>query len=77
MPQSTQPAAPRTALIVGATGSFGLHALEALAKHGWRIRALARDTAKAAARVGALAPVEWAKGDAMDPASVIAAAQGV
>jgi nucleoside-diphosphate-sugar epimerase len=68
---------PRTALIIGATGSFGLHALEALAKHGWRIRALARDPAKAAERVGPRTPVEWMRGDAMDRASVVAAAEGV
>ena len=37
------PSAPRTALVIGATGSFGLHAAEALIKHGWRVRALARD----------------------------------
>jgi nucleoside-diphosphate-sugar epimerase len=70
------PATPRTALIIGATGSFGLHAVEALAKRGWRIRALARDPAAAAEKLGPRSPVEWVKGDAMDAASVVAAAQG-
>ena len=66
----------RTALIVGATGLFGLHAAEALIKHGWRVRALARDPAAAAAKLGANSGVEWVKGDAMDQASVVAAAAG-
>jgi len=72
MPQSTD----RTALVIGATGLFGLHAAEALIKHGWRVRALARDPAAAAARLGPGTPIEWAKGDAMDAASVVAAAAG-
>jgi nucleoside-diphosphate-sugar epimerase len=67
---------PRTALVIGVTGSFGLHAAEALIKHGWRVRALARDPATAAAKLGARTPIEWVKGDAMDRGSVIAAAAG-
>jgi nucleoside-diphosphate-sugar epimerase len=74
---TSQTTTPRTALIIGATGSFGLHALEALAKHGWRIRALARDPAKATERVGPRTPVEWVQGDALDAASVVSAAEGV
>jgi nucleoside-diphosphate-sugar epimerase len=68
---------PKTALIIGATGSFGGHAAVALIKHGWRIRALARDPAAAAAKTGAHMPIDWVKGDAVNPADVIAAAQGV
>ena len=56
----------RTALIIGATGLFGLHAAEALIKHGWRVRALARDPAAAADKLGPRTPIEWVKGDAMD-----------
>ncbi len=67
----------KTALIIGATGSFGGHATKALIKHGWTIRALARDPVAAAAKLGAHTPVDWMKGDAMDRASVVAAAQGV
>jgi nucleoside-diphosphate-sugar epimerase len=76
MTTSAQPAAERTALIIGATGLFGLHAAEALIKHGWRVRALARNPAAAAAKLGANSPVEWVKGDAMDQASTVAAAAG-
>ena len=67
----------KIALVIGATGTFGLHALEALAKHGWTIRALARNPAGAAQKLGPRSPIEWVKGDAMDAASVVAAAQGV
>ena len=77
MTNPTQATSERTALIIGATGLFGLHAAEALIKHGWRIRALARDPAAAAAKLGPKTPIEWVRGDAMDAASVIAAAAGV
>ena len=70
------PAANRTALIIGATGSFGAHAAAALIRHGWTVRALARDPAAARAKTGANMPIDWVKGDAMLPADVIAAAAG-
>ena len=66
----------KTALIIGATGSFGGHAAAALIRHGWRVRALARDPAAAKAKAGARMPIEWVKGDAMVAADVIAAAVG-
>ncbi len=47
---------PRTALIIGATGSFGGHAAQALLKHGWRIRALARDPGRGGAESRRRAP---------------------
>jgi nucleoside-diphosphate-sugar epimerase len=65
-----------TALVIGATGAFGLHAAEALIKHGWTVRALARDPVAAATKLGPRTPIAWVKGDAMDEASVIAAAAG-
>jgi nucleoside-diphosphate-sugar epimerase len=68
---------PRAALIIGATGSFGAHAAQALIKHGWTIRALARDPAAAIKTAGPRNPIEWVRGDAMNPADVIAAAQDV
>jgi nucleoside-diphosphate-sugar epimerase len=69
--------APKTALIVGVTGSFGLHAAQALLEHGWAIRALARDPAAAAQKVGPRTPIEFRQGDAMDAASVVRAAESV
>jgi nucleoside-diphosphate-sugar epimerase len=68
--------ASRTTLIIGATGSFGAHATCALAAHGWRIRALARDPAAAARKLGAAMPIEWIAGDAMKADDVAAAARG-
>ena len=70
------PTANKTALIIGATGSFGAHAVQALIKHGWTIRALARDPVAAVARMGVHTPIDWLQGDAMDRASVVAAAKG-
>jgi nucleoside-diphosphate-sugar epimerase len=69
--------AARTALIIGATGSFGAHAAQALFKHGWRIRALARNPQAAAKAAGPRTPIDWARGDALNPSEVLAAAQGV
>jgi nucleoside-diphosphate-sugar epimerase len=69
--------AARTALIIGATGSFGAHAAQALLKHGWKVRALARNPDAAARTAGARTPIDWIPGDAMNPADVIAAAEGV
>jgi nucleoside-diphosphate-sugar epimerase len=69
-------AAPRTALVIGATGSFGGHAAAALLRHGWRVRALARDPAAARAKAGSRMPVDWVAGDGMNAADVIAAAAG-
>ncbi|MBV9997085.1 MAG: NAD(P)H-binding protein [Caulobacteraceae bacterium] len=73
MSQSPQ----RIALVIGAGGAFGRHAVLALASRGWRIRALARDAAGARARFGGAAAIDWVQGDAMDPAAVLAAAGGV
>lgn len=66
----------KTALVIGATGGFGSHAAMALIKHGWTVRALNRDPASAAERMGTRTPIAWVKGDAMNPADVVAAAQG-
>ncbi len=67
----------RTALVIGPNGSFGAHAVVALLRHGWTVKALARDPEAAARRAGANMPVEWIRGDAMNPADVAAAARGV
>jgi len=67
----------RTVLIIGATGSFGAHAMCALGRRGWTLRALARDPAAAARKTGPNMPIEWIAGDAMNAADVMAAARGV
>ena len=66
----------KTALVLGATGNYGSHAVQALLKHGWRVRALARNPAAAAAKAGQRTPIEWIKGDAMNEADVAGAARG-
>jgi uncharacterized protein YbjT (DUF2867 family) len=68
--------ASKTALVIGITGSFGGHTAQALLKRGWRIRALARNPELAAQKAGMRTPIEWVKGDAMNPAEVLAAAEG-
>lgn len=65
----------RTALVLGATGGIGGAVANALLRHGWRVRGLARDPASVAGQ--ALAGVDWRTGDAMDRGQVTAAAEGV
>ncbi|NIJ42531.1 nucleoside-diphosphate-sugar epimerase [Parvibaculum indicum] len=67
----------KTVLIIGATGGIGGAVTRALAARGWTIRALNRKPEAAARTHAALGPVEWVKGDAMNPADVIRAAEGV
>ena len=66
--------ADKTALILGATGGVGGALSEVLLARGWTIRALTRDPARAAA--GRDPAIRWIKGDAMDRAAVVAAAEG-
>ncbi len=62
-----------TALVIGATGGIGGEVARALQARGWRVRALHRDPE----RVRAGDPsFDWVKGDALDTASVIRAAEG-
>ncbi len=65
----------KRALVTGATGGVGGEVASALLRHGWQVRGLARDPAKA----GRSGPdgIEWVAGDAMAEADVLAAAQGV
>lgn len=59
-------------LIVGATGSIGSHVLRAALTHGFHIRALVRDAAKAALPPG----VEVVQGDLTRPETLGAAVAG-
>ena len=65
--------AVRTALVLGATGGIGGETAHALARHGWKIRALARNGHVADSR----SAWEWVQGDSMNRQSVVAAARGV
>src|SRR4051812_31187730 len=66
--------ANKTVLVIGATGGFGTAAAQALAAHGWRVRALQRDPEAARAKSGL--PLDWVKGDAMVGDEVGRAAEG-
>ena len=66
----------KTALVIGATGSVGGEVAAALLAHGWCVRGLHRDPARAAREAVGLEAVEWVKGDAMSVADVTAAARG-
>jgi nucleoside-diphosphate-sugar epimerase len=77
MALSERPTPPaRTALVIGATGGIGSEVAKALILHGWRVRALSRDPAKAAKDFAHLGPIEWVTGDAMKQADVVGAARG-
>jgi nucleoside-diphosphate-sugar epimerase len=65
----------KTALVIGATGGVGGAAAKALLAHGWRVTALNRDPERAA-KSTRLPGAVWIKGDAMNAADVIAAAEG-
>src|SRR5689334_15081061 len=70
-----QRTAPRTALVIGATGGVGGAIARRLLADGWRVTALNRDP-DAAARGPGREGLEWIRGDAMVEADVVAAARG-
>lgn len=65
----------RTALVLGASGGVGGAVADALLRHGWQVRAMARDVGKAARENPA--PLRWLAGDAMNGGDVARAAAGV
>lgn len=65
----------RTALVLGVTGGIGGEVARQLISAGWRVRALQRGTATAAA-ARANQGIEQVRGDAMDREAVMRAAQG-
>jgi nucleoside-diphosphate-sugar epimerase len=66
----------RTALVLGATGGIGGAVAALLLQRGWTVRALHRNPDAASARNRGGAGLSWIAGDAMDAASVVAAAGG-
>lgn len=62
------------ALVLGATGGIGGEVARRLAARGWKVKALHRDVARAAASNPGFT---WVPGDAMRAGDVIAAAEGV
>jgi nucleoside-diphosphate-sugar epimerase len=70
----------KTALVIGATGGIGGAVTQALLARGWQVRALTRrplSGGKPTEAQAGLSGVEWVAGDAMNPADVVRAAQGV
>ncbi|WEK50394.1 MAG: NAD(P)H-binding protein [Candidatus Kaistia colombiensis] len=65
----------KLALVIGATGGVGGAVARALLARGWKVRGLHRDPATASRKPGGDG-IEWVKGDAMNAADVIAAAEG-
>lgn len=65
---------PRTVLVLGATGGIGGAVARGLSQRGWKVRALNRNIARAAASAPQF---EWIEGDAMRRLDVRAAAEGV
>ncbi|MEQ9520612.1 MAG: SDR family NAD(P)-dependent oxidoreductase, partial [Parvibaculum sp.] len=66
-----------TILVIGATGGIGSEIARTFATHGWEVRALARNPAKAAKQFAHLGVSRWIKGDAMKPKDGQKAAEGV
>lgn len=66
----------KTALVLGATGGIGGSIAEALLRHGWTVRGLARSVPSAGACPAPLASVRWIQGDAMVRSDVVEAAAG-
>lgn len=60
----------RTALVLGASGGIGGETARALLKHGWRVRGMSRTPRQGDG-------IDWRIGDALDRATVLAAAEGV
>lgn len=65
------------ALVIGATGGVGGAIADRLVRDGWRVRAPHRNPDRARhLAAGGRAALEWTPGDALDPASIVAAADG-
>ncbi len=66
----------KTAMVIGATGSFGGGVTKELLERGWKVRALVRDVAAAHEELGAREGLELVEGDALIADDVARAARG-
>ncbi|MDE3075770.1 MAG: SDR family NAD(P)-dependent oxidoreductase, partial [Chloroflexota bacterium] len=64
------------ALVTGATGFIGHHVALALLRHGYQVRALVRDGARARAQALLPGDVDWVQGDVRDADSLARAVKG-
>jgi uncharacterized protein YbjT (DUF2867 family) len=62
-------------LVTGAAGLVGIHACRELARNGWKVRAMIRDPARAAMKLGQL-PLEFRVGDIRDASELRSALSG-
>lgn len=76
MVEQSPQTAPRTALLIGATGSIGGAVGRALVRHGWTLRIMARSPDRARREAPEFAACDWVRGDALNAEDVLAAAQG-
>ncbi len=74
-PQTAVTLRDRPIVVTGASGLVGTHVCEQLAQQGWKVRAIVRNTAKAAQRLGHL-PVEIRTGDIRNVADMRSALAG-
>jgi nucleoside-diphosphate-sugar epimerase len=68
---------PPSILIIGATGGFGHAIALAFLQAGWRVKALTRRLDPENMQLPGLESVQWIKGDALNEADVVSAAQHV
>jgi uncharacterized protein YbjT (DUF2867 family) len=62
-------------LVTGAAGLVGIHTCRELVRHGWKVRAMIRDPARAAMKLGQL-PLEFRVGDIRDAGELRSALNG-
>jgi NADH dehydrogenase len=74
-PQPDRDVRAKPVVVTGASGLVGTHLCEHLARNGFRVRAIVRDIAKAARRLGHL-PVEIRVGDIRDVSHVRSTLRG-
>lgn len=73
LPLSTDKTKP--VLVTGAAGLVGIHTCRELTRNGWKVRAMIRDPARAAMKLGQL-PVEFRVGDVRDAGELRSALNG-
>lgn len=62
-------------LVTGAAGFVGIHTCRELSRNGWKVRAMVRDPARAAMKLGQL-PIEFRVGDIRDAGELRSALSG-
>src|SRR5687767_443069 len=74
-PEAASSQRDKTVVVTGAAGLVGTHVCEQLARSGWKVRAIVRNTARAAQRLGHL-PLEIRTGDIRNVADMRSALAG-